>query len=182
MVVTPAPSPPPPRPRWRALALGSVRHLAGLPRVLPGGGLALERSWPRGFGLGADVLVESAAEPTTLGDVDALLASVGLLGSWRVEQGRLAGESGLGARGGYARLAGRATPGASVRPGSIEAPWVGPLVAARLSANLGHRVVLSLGGELGYVTSAVAGHVQGQPDVSVSGAWWNVVLGVGYAP
>jgi hypothetical protein len=159
-----------------------VRHVAGLPRVLPGGGLALERTWRRGFGLGGDVLFEGASEPTTLGDVDAFLASVGLLGSWRVEQGPLAAESGVGARGGYARLAGHASAGASVRPGSVAAPWVGPLVAARLTATVSRHVVLSLGGELGYVTSAVAGHVQGQPDVSVSGAWWNIVLGVGFAP
>ena len=58
---------------------------------------------------------------------------------------------------------------------------MGPLVAARLSTTMGRRVMLSLGGELGYVTSAVAGHVEGHPDVSVSGAWWSVALGVGYA-
>ena len=69
----PAPVPEPPVARWRALALGSLRHIQGLPRVLPGGGL-------------------------------------------------------------------------------------------------------------GYVTSAVAGHVEGHPDVAVSGAWWNVVLGVGFVP
>src|SRR5450432_1267500 len=62
-----AKAPPPvelPRARWRVLAEGSLRHLAGLPRVLPGGGLALARTGRRGLGLGADVLVEGAAEPT----------------------------------------------------------------------------------------------------------------------
>jgi hypothetical protein len=69
-----------------------------------------------------------------------------------------------------------------VRPGVLSAPWAGPLVAARAQAAVSRRIVLSLGGELGYVMSAVAGHVEGHPDVAVSGAWWNVVLGVGYAP
>jgi hypothetical protein len=170
------------RPRWRALALGSLRHVSGLPRVLPGGGLALERAWPRGWALGADVLAEGATLPTALGDVDALLVSIGLVGSWRLERGRLAVQSGLGARGGVARLVGRAPkdPLSSVRPGSLSAPWVGPLAAARATVTLGRSLVISLGGELGYVTSAIAGHVQGQPDVAVSGAWWNVVAGVGF--
>lgn len=183
VTATPAPEREVARPRWRALALGSLRHVSGLPRVLPGGGLALERTWPRGWGLGADVLAEGGTFPTALGDVDALLVSLGLVGSWRVERGRLAWESGLGARGGVARLVGRAPsdPLTSVHTGTLSAPWVGPLVAARAAAALGRSLVISLGGELGYVTSAVAGHVQGQPDVAVSGAWWNVVLGVGYA-
>ena len=180
VAVTPAPPLAPPRPRWRALALGSLRHFAGLPRLLPGGGLAVERVSVHGFGLSADAFAEGAAEPTALGDVDAFVASLGLVGTWRVERGRFAWESGVGARGGVARLAGRSAQ--AVRPGVLSAPWTGPLVAARAQAAVGRRVVLSLGGEVGYVTSAVAGHVEGHTDVAVSGAWWNIVLGVGYAP
>ena len=157
VAVTPAPAPAPPRPRWRALALGSLRHFAGLPRLLPGGGLAVERSWARGFGLSADVLAEGAAQPVALGDVDAFIASFGVVGSWRVERGRFAWDSGVGARGGVARLAGRSPP--PVQTSVLSEPWTGPLVAARAQAAVSRRVVLSLGGELGYVTSAVVGHV-----------------------
>jgi hypothetical protein len=184
VTVTPPPPPPPPRARWRVLGEGSLRHVAGLPHLLPGGGLALARFAPSGLGLGADVLVEGGAEPTALGDVDALLVSASLLGAWRLERGAFAWESAMGARGGVARLAGRAptNPLASpVRLGVVSAPWAGPLLAGRASAALGHGLCASLGGELGYIASAVAGHVQGQPDVAVSGAWWSVVLGVGYA-
>jgi hypothetical protein len=182
VTVTPAPPPEAPRARWRALALGSLRHIEGLPRLLPGGGLALERAFARGVALSADVLAEGIGQPTALGDVDAFLASLGVLGAWRAERGRWTWEAGAGARAGYARLAGRAAAVPSVLPGVLTAPWAGPLVAARAQAALSRRLVLSLGGEVGYVTSAVAGHVEGHPDVAVSGVWWNVVLGVGYAP
>jgi hypothetical protein len=181
VAVTPAPVPP--AARWRALALGSLRHFAGLPRLLPGGGLGVERASPRGFAVALDVLAEGGAAPTALGDVDTFIGSLGALVAWRVDRGRLGGELGAGGRVGLARLAGEAPRGAT---GSVQlltqtAPWAGPLVAARAQAALGQRVVLSLGGELGYVTSAVVGHVTGQSDLAVSGSWWNLVLGVGYA-
>ena len=181
-----AAAPPPPAfeaPRWRALALGSLRHVAGLPGLLPGGGLAVERAVSRRFALGVDLLAEGAAQPTALGDVDAFLASVSVFGAWRFERGRFTWESGLGARGGVARLAGRAARNAPVPvdPSVLTAPWVGPLVEARAAATLGRSFVLSLGGEVGTVTSAVEGHVKGQPDVAVSGTWWSVTLGVGHA-
>jgi hypothetical protein len=184
VAATPAPAPQPPRPRWRALALGSLRRFAGFPRLLPGGGLAVVRTWPRGLGVSADAFAEGGAAATALGDVDAFVASAGVYGVWRVERGGLAWESGLGARGGFARLAGQSgragSPG--VLSGEVSAPWAGPLVRGRAEAAIAKRLVLSLGGELGFVTSAVAGHVQGHPDVAVSGGWWNVVFGVGYAP
>jgi hypothetical protein len=183
VTATPAPAPEVPRPRWRALALGSLRRFAGLPRLLPGGGLAVERAWPRGLGLSVDGFAEGGAAPTPLGDVDAFVASAGVHGFWRVERGALAWETGLGARGGFARLAGQSARAGSagVVSGEVSAPWAGPLFTGRAEAAVARRLVLSLGGELGYVTSAVAGHVQGHPDVAVSGGWWNVVLGVGYA-
>jgi hypothetical protein len=184
LAVTAAAAPPPEEPRahWRVLAEGSLRHIAGLPRVLPGGGLSFSRAWSSGLALAADLLFEGAGEPTALGDVDTFLASGSLVGAWRGERGRLAWESGVGARVGYARLAGQPPSGAHqlVVLGELSAPWMGPLVTARASAAVGHHVLLSLGGELGYVTSAVAGHIMDRPDVAVSGAWWNVVLGVGY--
>ena len=97
------------------------------------------------------------------------------------------GEAGAGrarrrraARGRDAR--GAATP-VLVAPSVLSGPWAGRSSrrARRRPSASGSGVVLSLGGEVGYVTSAVAGHVEGHPDVAVSGAWWNVVLGVGYA-
>jgi len=185
LAVTARPAPPPAEPtaRWRALALGSLRHFAGLPQVLPGGGLSVERASPRGFVLSADAFAEGGVASTALGDVDAFVGSLGVLGAWRLERGRVAGEAGVGARGGFARLAGEAPRGAAtpVLGGTLSGPWAGPLVAARVQAAVGQRVVLSLGGEVGYVTSAVAGRVEGHPDIAVSGTWWNVVFGVGYA-
>jgi hypothetical protein len=183
LVVTAAPASPPPRPRWRALALGSLRRFAGLPRLLSGGGLTIERAWPSGLGISADAFAEGAAAPTALGDVDAFVASAGIQGVWRLERGRFGWEAGAGARGGVARLAGHSTGGGApgLILGQVSAPWAGPLLAARAQAALARRIVLSLGGELGYVTSAVAGYVEGHPDIAVRGTWWNVLLGVGYA-
>jgi hypothetical protein len=184
LALTATPPAAPARSRFRGLALGSLRHVAGLPRLLPGAGVAVRRALPRGLGIGADVTVEGAVEPTALGDVDALLGSLGLVASWRVERGRFAWESGLGARAGFARLVGHppGAPGMPVTAGSLSEPWGGPLVAGRATTILGRGFELSLGGELGYVTSAVAGHVHGQPDVAVRGPWWSATLGVGYAP
>jgi hypothetical protein len=183
VTVTPAPAPEAQRARWRALALGSLRHFAGLPRLLPGGGLGLERASARGFVVSLDALAEGGSSSTSLGAVDTFIGSVGALAGWRVDRGRFGGELGVGGRVGLARLAGEAARGA---PGSVQLstqtePWAGPLVAARAQAAIARRVVLSLGGELGYVTSAVVGHVTGQSDFAVRGPWWNVVLGVGYA-
>jgi hypothetical protein len=151
---------------------------------LPGGGLAVERDSVRGFALSVDAFAEGGVASTPLGDVDAFVASLGALAGWRFEHRRLALEAGVGARGGLARLAGESprTSAGTVVLGTLAAPWAGPLVAARAQVAVGQRVLLSLGGEVGYVTSAVAGHVQGQSGVDVSGAWWNLVLGVGYGP
>jgi hypothetical protein len=183
ITATPTPAPETSRSRWRALALGSLRHFAGLPRLLPGAGLAVAGTWPHGFGLAVDAFAEGAVQPSALGDVDAFVASLGVQGLWRLERGRLALEMALGARGGLARLAGQSAGAGSsgIVLHQVSDPWAGPLVAARGQALLGRRVVLSLGGESGYVTSAVVGHVEGHPDVAVSGRWWNILLGVGYA-
>jgi hypothetical protein len=187
LAVTARPAPPPAQPsaRWRALALGSLRRFGGLPQLLPGGGLSVERVSPHGFVLSGDAFAEGGVVSTALGDVEAFVGSLGVLAGGRLERGRLAGEAAVGARGGMARLAGESPRGGTAGPvqlGTQSAPWAGPLVAARAQATVGQRVVLSLGGELGYVTSAVAGRVTGHPDIAVSGAWWNLVFGVGYAP
>jgi hypothetical protein len=195
-VAVPAPSPPgpptlvatppapPTRPRWRALALGSLRHVEGLPNVVAGAGLAVRRALPRGLGLGADVMIEGAGEPTALGDIDAILGSLGLVASWRVARGRFAWESGLGGRVGVARLVGhgRAASATPITARAVSEPWWGPLVEGRATLVFGRGFALSLGGELGTVTSAVEGRVEGQPGVAVSGVWWGATLGVGYAP
>ena len=183
LTLTATPKPLPPRPRWRVLALGSLHHFAGLPTALLGGGVAVERALPHGLGLTADVTLEDAAQSTALGAVDARVMSFGLVGSLRVERGRFAGQAGVGARGGDARLAGEggASPLGAVLAKTVSAPWVGPVLAARATVALGRAVVASLGGELGYVTSDVVGHVDGQPDLAVRGLWWGASLGVGLA-
>jgi hypothetical protein len=79
LTATPGPPPRPAPARWRVLASGSLRHFAGLPRVLPGGGVALERALPRRLDVAADVAVESAGQPTALGDVEAFVASLGVV-------------------------------------------------------------------------------------------------------
>jgi len=178
--LTATPAPPRPAPaRWRVLASGSLRYFAGLPRVLPGGDVALERALPRRLDVAADVAVESAGQPTALGDVDAFVASLGVVATLRAARGAMTWEAGLGARGGVARLAGEGT--ATVLARTVSEPWIGPVVVARATLALGRAFVASLGGEVGYVTSDVVGRVDGRPDLGVRGAWWNATLGVGFA-
>jgi hypothetical protein len=60
------------------------------------------------------------------------------------------------------------------------------MAALRAPAALGRRFVVSVGGEVGYVTAGLAGHVvsaegQSRPDVAISGTWWSATLGVGLA-
>ncbi|HEX4403610.1 MAG TPA: hypothetical protein VH560_02200 [Polyangia bacterium] len=184
IVATPLVAPPAP-PRWRALASGALRVFSGMPRALVGGDLAVERQLPRRFDLVADVDLEGAAQPTALGDIDALVASVGLLGALRGARGRATWEAGVGARGGVAQLVGHGEPSALgvVQARTVSAPWLGPLVAARATLAFGRAgaILASLGAEAGYVTSAVVGQVSDHSDVGVRGVWWGATLGVGFA-
>jgi hypothetical protein len=184
VVVAVAPPPRPPEaPRWRALAVGGVRGFAGLPRLLPGGGLAVQRAFAGPLSVGGDVMLEGLSQPTALGDVDTLVGSASVAALLRAEAGRVAWETGLGLRGGFARLSGQASDAAL--GGTMTARWGGPMLALRASLAAGQRFVVSLGGELGYVTAGVAGHVVGAngqaSDVAIRGAWWGATLGVGLA-
>jgi hypothetical protein len=185
-VVVAAP-PPPPEPeapgRWRVLAVGGLRGVSGLPRLLPGGGAAVQRALGGPLSVGGDVMVEGLAQPTALGDVDALLCSASLAALVRSERGRLTTEAGLGLRGGVARLAGQA--GSAALGSTMTGRWGGPLVSLRASIAVARRVDVSLGGEVGYVTAGIAGNVigaQGQTsEVAIRGLWWGATLGVGPA-
>jgi len=183
-------APPPPasaregaRTRWWAMAFGSMRRFAGLPQIAAGGGLAVRRALPFGLIVGADAAAEDCTQATALGTVDAFVGSLGLLAAWHATRGNVGWESGLGARGGVARLTGHGSAEAlmPVRTGAVSGPWVGPMLEERVSFAISRSFGASFGAEFGYVTSGVAGHVQGQPDVALSGAWWSVTLGVAYA-
>jgi hypothetical protein len=172
-----------PQPKWRLFVIGSVRHFAGLPRLVPGGGLSAQRTTRWGFALGADVLVEGSAQPMTLGEIDALLVSAGALALVRAGVGPVTFESGAGVRGGYASLTGRntSTPTMPVRTGSVSGPWWGPDVVLRLLLSPTRRFVVAVGGELGWATAGVLGRVEGAPDVGVRGVWWSANAGAGFA-
>jgi hypothetical protein len=173
----------PDQPRWRVFVVGSARGLGGMPRLLPGGGLAAARTIAWGLGVGVDVVAEGAAQPTPLGNVDTFLVSSGVVGLLHANLGPVTWESGLGARAGWAHLAGRgrADPLMPVRGATVSEPWAGPLVMMRGLLALPRRLILSVGGEVGYVTADVFGRVAGAADVAVRGLWWNAVLGVGVA-
>jgi hypothetical protein len=172
---------PSPAPLWRALVFGSVRHVAGLPSLLPGGGLALERSVAGRFVLGADAVAEGAGQPTALGDVAAFVASASAFAGVRLEDGPWALQAGGGARGGVARFSGEARRASAVSSSVFSAPWLGALAEARATATIARGVDLVLGGELGYVTSPVEGYVAGHDAVALRGLWWSAALGVGHA-
>jgi hypothetical protein len=173
----------PAQPRWRVFVVGSARHFAALPRLVPGGGVSVQHTTRWGFALGADVLAEGGVQPTLLGEVDSLLVSLGLLGLVRAGIGPLTLESGAGARLGYAQLVGRnsAVPSMPVRTGSVSGPWWGPTVVLRGLVTPTRRFVVVIGGELGYATAGALGRVEGAPDIGVRGVWWSATAGAGFA-
>jgi hypothetical protein len=173
----------PAQPRWRLFVVGSARHFAGLPRLVPGGGVSAQHTTRWGFALGADLLVEGGVQPTTLGEVDSLLVSLSALALVRGGVGPVTLESGAGTRFGYATLTGRntATPSLPVRTGSVSGPWWGPDVVLRALVTPTRRFVVVVGGELGYATAGALGRVEGAPDVGVRGVWWSANVGAGFA-
>jgi hypothetical protein len=177
-----ATAPPPPRERrWRLAAVASLRGFGGLPDPVPGGGVAVHHVRRR-FTVGGDVLVEGLRQSTALGGVDSLLVSASLVGAARVPVGPVSLEAGGGARGGMASLTGHGGAAvAPVRGGAVSAPWIGPLGTVRAVLSLPRSFALALAGEVGWATAGVVGRVEGAPDISVRGTWWNTSLGVAYA-
>ena len=182
VVVAAPPAPPPRASRWRALAVADLRHFGGLPRLVPGGGIAVQRELRAGLAVGGDVLVDGGPQPTTLGTVDCLMVSAGLHVLARVRTARVTWEPGVGVRFGPGRLAGRAADlPALVSAGRVAGPWLGPLAGARALLALPHGFVASLGGEVGDATVGLLGHVPGAADVSIKGPWWSASVGLGHA-
>jgi hypothetical protein len=182
-VVVAPPPPPPPAPRWHVLVVGSARRFSRMPNATAGGGVAVARATPPGFGVTADAIVESGAQLTSLGTVDALLVSASVEGVARVRTGLVTWEPGVGARLGWARLTGQGgvASGAPAFAGALAGTWFGPLVALRGRLALPRRFVVSLGAEVGDATAGLRGRVDGLDEVSVLGVWWNAMLGVGHA-
>jgi hypothetical protein len=175
--------PAPAQPRWRVFVVGSARHFAGLPRLVPGGGVSAQRTTRWGFAVGADLLAEGGVQPTALGEVDSTLVSLGLLALVRAGVGPVTLESGAGARLGYVQLVGRnsAVPSMPVRTGTVSGTWWGPTAVLRGLLTPTKRFVLVVGGELGYATAGALGRVEGAPDLGVRGVWWSATAGAGFA-
>jgi hypothetical protein len=147
-----------------------------------GGGPRLAVAFGRyGFGAEWDLTAHRAITATALGDVETTLFSSGLFARWTLESSPWFLDAGVGARGGIARLEG--TPDdVEVSRGSVVAGvFVGPALALGVSWRAGGLAV-RLGAESGYAARGVAGGVESEPSVSVSGAWLAGTLGVGWAP
>lgn len=147
-----------------------------------GGGPRLAVSFGR-YGLGAewDLAAHRAVADTPLGDVETALFSSGLFARWTLAAAPLFVDLGAGARGGIARLAGTPDDAERSRGSVVAGVFAGPAASLGVSLRFAS-LALRLGAESGYALRGVAGEVEREPSVAVSGAWVQGSLGVGWAP
>jgi hypothetical protein len=147
-----------------------------------GGGPRVAVSFGR-LGLGAewDLAAHRAVTDTELGDVETTLFTSGLFARWTLAVAPLFVDFGAGARGGIARLEGTPDDAELSRGSVVAGVFVGPAAALGVSLRF-TGLALRLGAESGHTLRGVAGEVEREPSVAVSGAWFLGNLGVGWAP
>ncbi len=147
-----------------------------------GGGPRLGVSFGRhGFGAEWDLAVHRATTDSSLGDVETTLFSSGLFARWTLASAPWFVDFGAGARGGIARLEGTPEDAELARGSVVAGVFVGP--AASLGASLRvTALAFRIGVESGYALRGVAGEVERDSGVAVSGAWFQLNAGVGWAP
>jgi hypothetical protein len=142
-----------------------------------GGALRGALSFRRRLVAELDLALETGVNGTSLGDV---LGTTSSLGAWagvmvEIEQFELRG--GIGLRAGVAHLQGK--PSGTAHGASVTGGWMGPMLALAGCAHFGEmRVEVGLDG--GVNLMPVRALVENAPEVSISGAWFTLQLGVGY--
>ena len=129
------------------------------------------------IGLGAEL--SEGDHATSIGQTSALLVSARASAGVRVglARDRLALSFELGARGGAARLSGRAA-NQSVIASTMVRPWGGP--AATVRADLGLSwFCAEIAAEGGWAAVSASGLVNNAPALAASGPWLAISLGVG---
>lgn len=146
-----------------------------------GGGVALTRVHREWLTFGGGVVAEHGRKQTPLGTVTALLASAVVQTSLRRNFGRVAIESGLGARVGITQFSG--TPeGASVMAdrGVLRAAWGGPLLCGQVHVRIWKALSLSVGAEAGYVMRPVVALADRRSALAIDGFWLAGTMGLAF--
>ena len=147
-----------------------------------GGGPRLAVSFGRhGFGADWDLAAHRAVTDTALGDVETTLFSSGLFARWALDGAPWFVDLGVGARGGIARLEGTPEDFELSRGSVVAGVFGGPAASFGVSLRVSE-LALRLGAESGYALRGVAGDVESEPGVAVSGAWLSGSFAVGWAP
>jgi hypothetical protein len=175
VVASPAPvvAPSPAAPR-RDLRLG----LAGAWRTFLvdrgvsawGGQVLVTQDLGRWWQLRADVEVAGSGRHVSLGETRALIGSCGVDLAARAGQPDFGVALGLGARLGFARLAGSATDQTTVRAGVATGPWGGPMVSASAYVGFGPAVLVAAF-EVGRSFGTVRGLADGSPALVIQDTW-----------
>jgi hypothetical protein len=128
---------------------------------------------------GVDVEIAGADRSTTIGQTSVLLASARASAGTRVSlaRDRFAFAFDLGARGGLARMSGRAND-ASVAASTAVHPWAGPVASLRAEVAL-FWFCAGIAAEGGWAAVSASGIVNGGPALAASGPWLALSLSVG---
>jgi hypothetical protein len=131
------------------------------------------------WSVGLGVEIAGADRSTTIGQTSALLASARASAGLRVPfaRDRLALSVDLGARGGAARLSGRAD-GPNVLASTVVRPWAGPVATLRAELGLSW-FCAEITAESGWAAIAASGLVNNGAALATSGPWLAISLGIG---
>jgi hypothetical protein len=163
------------------LAFAQASSTFELSRVGWGGGVRL--GWISGLRwLGADFELSAASTTvdTTLGAVHTTVWSVAARPTLRLATRPLFVGVGLGARFGFARVAGTPNDPEQARGSVVAGSWGGPLAHAELGLESQHFFACA-GVEAGYALKTVEGSVDGAVKAGVRGAFGSATFGLGWS-
>jgi hypothetical protein len=171
------PSPKPPAQELRVGLAGTWRSFLADQGVSAWGGQALvERDLARWWQLHADLELASARRTVPLGEARALLLSCGATVGAHTGGASLGVAVALGARLGFARLAGSASDQATTRAATATRPWGGPIVSASVHGGIGP-FALILAAEAGRSLGKVTGTADDAPALVIHDTWVAISLG-----
>jgi hypothetical protein len=144
-----------------------------------GGRLDVDRNAGDWWILTGDVEGAFGRASARLGEVSAMLVSLGGFWGVRGARGRAAGSLSIGARGGLAILEGTPANDEAARGARVTRPWWGPAVRARGSLGLG-ALALVASIEAGVTARGAEGHSDDATILAVSGAWLAGAAGLAF--
>jgi len=163
-------------PLYHVAPFFGVRWFPGSSDPLLGAGARFGVDEDRLVSWEVDAMIESADVDHALGRVSVLASSLGgsVEGSRRFHGAYL--RSGIGLRGGVARLTGE--PSArGVTGATVTGPWIAPTLASHGTVPFTRRLALDVGTEIGYVVVPVRGLADGARTAGVQGFFMALQLG-----